>query len=148
MQGTANDGTGDAGGVQRHWLHCAGRTACAAGGRAAGFVLQTRNLPLAAMRRSTFNPPLELKPMIPPSAEDNHFRKRVLQGEVQDENASALGGVAGHAGLFAPVLDVAQFAHCLLQKGAPLWRSETVALLTRRETSPPGTSRALGWDTP
>jgi len=104
--------------------------------------------PWTAMRRSTFNPPLELKPMIPPSAEDNHFRKRVLQGEVQDENASALGGVAGHAGLFAPVLDVAQFAHCLLQKGAPLWRSETVALFTRRETSPPGTSRALGWDTP
>ena len=53
--------------------------------------------PWTAMRRSTFNPPLELKPMIPPSAEDNHFRKRVLQGEVQDENASALGGVAGHA---------------------------------------------------
>ena len=86
--------------------------------------------------------------MIPPSAEDNHFRKRVVQGEVQDENASALGGVAGHAGLFSPALDVAQFAHCLLQNGAPLWRSETVALFTRRENSPPGTSRALGWDTP
>ena len=76
------------------------------------------------------------------------FRKRIIQGEVQDENASVLGGVAGHAGLFATAEDLATFAHVLLQGGSPLVRPETLALFTRRETAPAGTSRALGWDTP
>ena len=76
------------------------------------------------------------------------FRKRIIQGEVQDENASVLGGVAGHAGLFATAEDLATFAHVLLQGGPPLVRPETLALFTRRETAPAGTSRALGWDTP
>jgi len=76
------------------------------------------------------------------------FRGRIIQGEVQDENASALGGVAGHAGLFSTAEDVAKFAHAMLQGGRPILRSETVALFTRRESAPGGTSRALGWDTP
>jgi len=57
-------------------------------------------------------------------------------------------GVAGHAGVFAPATDLAIFAECMLQRGAPLLKPETVKLFTRRESSPPGTSRALGWDTP
>ena len=67
---------------------------------------------------------------------------------MQDENASVLGGVAGHAGLFATAEDLATFAHVLLQGGRPLVRPETLALFIRRETTPAGTSRALGWDTP
>jgi CubicO group peptidase (beta-lactamase class C family) len=50
--------------------------------------------------------------------------------------------------LFATAEDCATFAHALLQGGAPLVRPETLALFTRRETSPEETSRALGWDTP
>ena len=100
------------------------------------------------MRRTRFNPPPEWKPEIPPTEDDRTFRKRVIQGEVNDENAHVMGGVAAHAGLFAPATHVAQFAECMLRGGAPILRPETVALFTRRESSPAGTSRALGWDTP
>jgi CubicO group peptidase (beta-lactamase class C family) len=110
------------------------------------------------MSHTTFRPPAEWKPKIPPTADDREFRRRIVQGEVHDENASVLDGVAGHAGVFAPAADVAAFAHAMLSGGAPIGgapiggapivRPETVALFTRREASPAGTSRALGWDTP
>ena len=100
------------------------------------------------MSTTGFRPPAEWKERIPPTVDDRDFRQRVVQGEVHDENASALGGVAGHAGLFGAARDLATFAHALLQGGRPILRAETISLFTRRETSPPGTSRALGWDTP
>lgn len=106
------------------------------------------------MTNTTFNPPAELRAQIPPTAKESgadarsNFRNRVIQGEVQDENASALGGVAGHAGLFSTAEDVARFAHAMLNGGRPILRPETVALFTRREVEPEGTSRTLGWDTP
>jgi CubicO group peptidase (beta-lactamase class C family) len=100
------------------------------------------------MTHSAYKAPAAWRTSIPPTADDRSFRKRIIQGEVQDENASVLGGVAGHAGLFATARDVATFAHVILQGGLPVVRPETLALFTRREVSPPGTSRALGWDTP
>jgi CubicO group peptidase (beta-lactamase class C family) len=100
------------------------------------------------MTHTTFNPAAELRAAIPPTADDKTFRHRILQGEVQDENASVLGGIAGHAGLFATAQDVALFAHALLKGGSPILRPETISLSATRETSPEGTSRALGWDTP
>jgi CubicO group peptidase (beta-lactamase class C family) len=100
------------------------------------------------MAHTTFNPPADLRPQIPPTADDRLFRNRVIQGEVQDENAFVLGGVAGHAGLFSTAEDLARFADAMLRGGRPILRSETVALFTRRELAPSGTSRALGWDTP
>jgi len=113
-----------------------------------------------AMTRTTFNPPAEMRSQIPPTVDDRTFRERIIQGEVQDENAYVLGGVAGHAGLFSTAEDVARFAHFMLQCGAgaparerpeeqrAILRPETVALFTRREATPAGNSRALGWDTP
>jgi serine-type D-Ala-D-Ala carboxypeptidase len=101
-----------------------------------------------AMINTTFNPPADTRGQIPPTADDHTFRKRIIQGEVQDENASVLGGVAGHAGLFSTAEDLARFAHSMLHGGRPILRPETVAIFTRRESAPPGTSRALGWDTP
>ena len=101
-----------------------------------------------AMLHTAFNPPAAWKPQIPPTADDQVFRKRIIKGEVNDENASVMGGVAPHAGLFSTAQDIAIFAHALLSGGSPIVRPETVALFTRRELSPPGTSRALGWDTP
>jgi CubicO group peptidase (beta-lactamase class C family) len=80
--------------------------------------------------------------------DDHTFRHRIIQGEVHDENASVLGGVAGHAGVFATAEDVAKFAHAMLNGGHPILHRETVSLFTRRESMPQGTSRALGWDTP
>ena len=66
------------------------------------------------------------------------FRNRIIQGEVQDENAFVLGGVAGHAGLFSTAEDVARFAQMLLEGGSPILRPETT-----RAVHPPRTdSRA------
>jgi CubicO group peptidase (beta-lactamase class C family) len=100
------------------------------------------------MALTTFNPAKALRDRIPPTEDDRRFRKRVIQGEVNDENAWVLGGVAGHAGVFSTAIDVARFGHCMIKGGSPILRSETVELFTQREASPPGTSRALGWDTP
>jgi serine-type D-Ala-D-Ala carboxypeptidase len=100
------------------------------------------------MAHTAFNPPAAWRGQIPPTVDDQIFRQRVIQGEVQDENASVLGGVAGHAGVFSTAEDLAVFADAMLRGGAPLFRPVTLATFTRRETAPAGTSRALGWDTP
>ena len=100
------------------------------------------------MSSTAFNPPPEMRAHIPPTVNDRTFRHRIIQGEVHDENASVLGGVAGHAGVFSTAEDVARFAHAMLNGGHPILRRETVSLFTRREGAPQGTSRALGWDTP
>ena len=99
------------------------------------------------MSRTTFNPPAAWKSRIPPTADDQTFRKRIVQGEVQDENASVMGGVAGHAGLFSTAGDLAIFAHTMLS-GGTLVRQESLKMFTRRQSFPEGTSRTLGWDTP
>jgi CubicO group peptidase (beta-lactamase class C family) len=67
---------------------------------------------------------------------------------VQDENASVMGGVAGHAGVFSTAAELATFANVMLDGGGPIVPRTTIDLFTRREPSPAGTSRALGWDTP
>jgi CubicO group peptidase (beta-lactamase class C family) len=100
------------------------------------------------MAHTTYKPPPEARAKIPPTQDDRTFRRRIIQGEVQDENASVLGGVAGQAGVFSTAEDIARFAHALLGGGNPILRPETVRLFTRRETAPAGTSRALGWDRP
>jgi CubicO group peptidase (beta-lactamase class C family) len=79
------------------------------------------------------------------------WRGRLIQGEVHDENAFAMGGVAPHAGLFGAANDVARFAGFLLSGGVidgrRLVASRTIELFTRR-SQVPGSTRALGWDTP
>ncbi len=100
------------------------------------------------MASAQFNPPAETKNSIPPTVNDTTFRRRVIQGEVHDENAAALGGIAGHAGLFASAGDVARFGQCMALGGSPLFAPEAVELFTRRVNLPAGSSRALGWDTP
>ncbi|HEY6937793.1 MAG TPA: serine hydrolase domain-containing protein [Terriglobales bacterium] len=100
------------------------------------------------MARTGYRPAATWRAQIPPTVDDRAFRRRVVQGEVHDENASVMGGVSGHAGIFAPAADLALFAHAMLNGGRPIVRHETLALFTRRQPAPPGTSRALGWDTP
>jgi len=100
------------------------------------------------MSHTCFNPPAMWQSMTVPTVDDRIFRLRTIQGEVQDENASVLGGVAGHAGLFATAHDVARFAHLLIEGGQPLFRPGTIALFTHRQPLPEGNSRTLGWDTP
>ena len=98
------------------------------------------------MSGTSFNPPSPTHSSIPPTVDDSWFRHRVIQGEVHDENASVLGGIAGHAGVFACATDVARFAYAILN--GHLVRPETLHVFTTREVNPPNTSRALGWDTP
>jgi CubicO group peptidase (beta-lactamase class C family) len=69
------------------------------------------------------------------------------RGEVHDENAFVLGGVAGHAGLFSTAADLSVFAQMMLNggeyDGTRLIADSTVALFTKRAAG----TRALGWDT-
>ena len=109
-------------------------------------------LGLAATR---FSPPMSQRALIPPTEVDSVFRHRLIQGEVQDENAWILNGAAGHAGLFSNVPDVLRLAAEILsavapsdqQHHTPLFDRETIACFARRQ-GPDGSSRALGWDTP
>jgi CubicO group peptidase (beta-lactamase class C family) len=77
------------------------------------------------------------------------WRGRLLTGEVHDENAWALGGVAGHAGLFGTAPAVGAFAQRVLatcQADTDLARRDTLARFMTRSTVP-RSSRAVGWDT-
>ena len=85
-----------------------------------------------------------------PTERDHVFRRRLVQGEVHDENAWILGGVSGHAGLFSTVEDLARFAHMLVDdghaNGEPFISPETIRLFTTVQ-NPQISTRALGWDT-
>ncbi len=103
-----------------------------------------------------FCPPPELRPAIPPTEEDTTFRRRRIQGEVQDEHACLLQGPGGPAGLFSNVPDLLRFAQAILAALKPhssvlnppaLFRASTIACFAERQP-PPGSTRALGWDTP
>jgi CubicO group peptidase (beta-lactamase class C family) len=77
-------------------------------------------------------------------------RGGLLHGVVHDPNAWAMGGIAGHAGLFSSAPDLAIFAQMMLNggwyDGVRILRPETIARWTARQG--PYASRALGWDTP
>ena len=95
-----------------------------------------------------FHPPPEWRPRTAPTERDP-WRGRTLVGEVHDENAWALGGAAGHAGLFGTAGAAGRFARDVLAGlggGSPL-ASPPVFDAFRRRTAVPGSSRALGWDT-
>jgi CubicO group peptidase (beta-lactamase class C family) len=97
----------------------------------------------------------QVRETIPPTEEDTTFRHRRIQGEVQDENAYVLGGVAGHAGLFSNVPDLVRFTEEILNAGTGagpgvkgrVFEDRTVERFARRQ-APEGSSCALGWDTP
>jgi CubicO group peptidase (beta-lactamase class C family) len=79
------------------------------------------------------------------------WRERVLWGEVHDPNAWAMGGVAGHAGLFGTAADVLRFAQEMLaaERGrSALFPAEIAREFFRRQEIAPGSDWALGWDTP
>ena len=104
------------------------------------------------MPATRFRPPPSWRDRIAPTEHDTVFRHRSLRGEVHDESAARLDGVSGNAGLFSNALDLSRLAALLLNGGAwdtlQLIRAETVGEFTRRQNIPPGSTRALGWDTP
>jgi beta-glucosidase-like glycosyl hydrolase/CubicO group peptidase (beta-lactamase class C family) len=101
------------------------------------------------MKDTLYRPGPELLPRIAPTEQDG-WRGRMVHGEVHDENAFALSGVAPHAGLFGTAPDLARFAQMLLNGGVlehkRIVARQTLEAFTRRADIPDST-RALGWDT-
>jgi CubicO group peptidase (beta-lactamase class C family) len=130
--------------------------------------LETRVWEPLGMQDTAFRPDSSLLPRIAPTELDTLWRGFHVHGVVHDENAYAMGGVAGHAGLFSSALDLSIFARMMLAGGvvppcAPsvsvafpctrtrddrvrILEEETVTRYTVRGQE--GGSRALGWDTP
>lgn len=77
--------------------------------------------------------------------EQDPWRGRMIRGEVHDENAARLDGVSGHAGIFSDAVDLLTFGEWLLRARAT---DSIVHAFTLRQNFVPGSSRALGWDTP
>jgi CubicO group peptidase (beta-lactamase class C family) len=73
------------------------------------------------------------------------WRGRRVMGEVHDENAASLGGVAGHAGIFSTAADIAAFGQVFLDNGRPLLRAATVGEMTREQASHGSLRRGLGF---
>ncbi len=96
----------------------------------------------------TFLPPREWRERTAPTEHDS-WRGRTPRGEVHDENTWALGGVAGHAGLFGTAAAVGAFARAVLHTihgTSVISKADTLREFIKR-TGVPGSSRALGWDT-
>ena len=111
---------------------------------------RVRVLSPLGMADTAYRPAPALLPRIAPT-ETDPWRGRLLRGEVHDENAFALGGVAAHAGLFGTARDLSAFARMLLAGGSHERRrivsQATLEQFTRRAGLVPHSTRALGWDT-
>jgi CubicO group peptidase (beta-lactamase class C family) len=96
-----------------------------------------------------FHPPAVWQPRVAPTR-FSEWRNRLLIGEVDDDNAWAVGGAAGHAGLFGTAAAVGAFARHLLQVldgRIGVFQPETMREFVSRREAVPGSSRALAWDT-
>ena len=115
-------------------------------GRKLDALLQERVFTPLGMSETWYRVPASARARTAPTATMS-VRGYSLQGDVHDENAHALGGVAGHAGLFSTAADLSVFATMMLNKGTYLGTriisDSTVELFTARAAG----SRALGWDT-
>jgi CubicO group peptidase (beta-lactamase class C family) len=99
------------------------------------------------LTQTMYRPPVRLKRRIAPSG---IWRGQPVPGDVNDQNAVAMGGVAGHAGVFSTGMDLARYAQVWLRDGlgpTGQWVSpETVRRFLVK--GPRSGSRLLGWDTP
>jgi CubicO group peptidase (beta-lactamase class C family) len=130
--------------------------------------LQDRVWDELGMLETRYNPDPTLRPRIAATEIDTIYRNEMVWGTVHDENADAMGGVAGHAGLFSTAVDLSVFARMMLNGGVapactpdgpqgepcPVRRTEDRRIVdadvldqftTRYDST---SSRALGWDTP
>jgi CubicO group peptidase (beta-lactamase class C family) len=102
------------------------------------------------MTSTRYRPGADVLPRVAPTEYDP-WRQRQIRGEVHDENAFALGGISGHAGLFSTAHDVARFCRMYLNGGAlggvRIVKPETIRrFITVQDSSV--SNRALGWETP
>jgi CubicO group peptidase (beta-lactamase class C family) len=100
-----------------------------------------------ALTQTMYRPPSRLKRRIAPSGA---WRGQPVPGDVNDQNAVAMGGVAGHAGVFSTGMDLARYAQVWLRSGiGPKGRWVSEATMSRFLVKGPRSgSRLLGWDTP
>ena len=103
------------------------------------------------MKNSMYNPPKTIWPEIAPTEVDDRFRHRLIQGEVHDENAYAIGGVSGHAGVFSTAPDLSAFCQMLLNGGVyahnRIVKRSTIAEFTTPQPLAKNT-RTIGWVVP
>jgi len=102
------------------------------------------------MSNTYFNP--INKDIVVPTEYDNHYRMKLIKGEVHDENAYILNGVSGHAGLFSNATDIGIFSKFFLNEGVLFGRrylkKDLIRMFTSKKKNPVHSDRALGWDTP
>ena len=102
------------------------------------------------MSNTYFNP--INKDIVVPTEYDNHYRMKLIKGEVHDENAYILNGVSGHAGLFSNATDIGIFSKFFLNEGVLFGRrylkKDLIRIFTSKKKNPVHSDRALGWDTP
>ncbi len=100
------------------------------------------------MERTRFRPPMSEQQLIAATELDGDQRLApgLVWGEVHDGNCWALGGVAGHAGLFAPAADLGRFVGALLTpESHPVLSAASIAEMTSYQAGGPPDTRALGW---
>ena len=97
------------------------------------------------MKQTGFLPPANLQATIAPTEWDDEWRGGLVHGSVHDESAYALGGVAGHAGLFSTVADLHRFCLAWMRGGTPILNSAITHQAITNQT--PGLTLAcgLGW---
>ena len=100
------------------------------------------------MKNTMFNPPSYLRKRIA-ATEFCPWRKRIIWGEVHDENAYFLGGVAGHAGLFSTAHDLLIFSLMMLNygvfRGTRILSRESIEIMTEEHTKGLNERRGIGW---
>jgi GntR family transcriptional regulator len=100
------------------------------------------------LKQTRFRPPRSERALIAAAELDGDQRLEpgLVWGEVHDGNCWALGGVAGHAGLFAPASDLGRFVSALLSpERHPVLSAVSIAEMTRYQAGEPPDTRALGW---
>ena len=132
-----------------------GEIVAATAGMALDAAISALVLAPLGMAETRFRPAEALRPRIPPTEWDHEWRGGLVHGVVHDESAYALGGVAGHAGLFGTAADLERLLRLWLQGGAwagrQLLRAATVAEALRDHTgalpTPSGqpVRSGLGW---
>lgn len=103
------------------------------------FVAESLYRPLG-MAHTRFLPGTSWRPRVAPTGQ---WRGHPVAGEVNDQNSKRLGGVAGHAGLFATGADVARYAQWWLRRGTPLLRPATADTFLNAVAAG---HRLLGWE--
>lgn len=118
------------------------------------FVEKSFYQPLSLKRTFLSTVPLSVpfKKAVFAATQDCPWRKRVIQGEVDDENAWALGGYSGHAGLFGPAEEVYEVVNLLREHYFGIrndyFKPETVRTFFTRQDMVKGSDWCLGWDSP